>query len=121
MFGAIGDPKLRSAIAEYRATVAYNGQYVAYLRQRMPAFEKHGAFRYVFAPDANGRVRLEVDFPKLAGDSQLLESLALTAGGQQILLRTRQRTLNDAETVCLELGRVVGRPCNLHRPIPTFN
>jgi hypothetical protein len=119
-FGEIGDPQLRSAIADYRATLAYNSRYVDYLRQRMPAFESYDALRYVFDPQANASIRVEVDFPRLVQDSQLLESLALTASGQQILLRTRRRTLDDAQTVCRELGRTVGRPCDLHRPVPSF-
>jgi hypothetical protein len=90
------------------------------LRQRMPAFEQHTSLRYVFAPTERGRTRLDVDFSKLAADSQLQESLALVAGGHFQLLQIRQRTQKDAEIMCVELGRFVGQACNLHRPVPTF-
>jgi hypothetical protein len=120
-FGKVGDAKLRTSIANYRATLEYQSRAVDYLRQRVPAYENYPAFRYVFAQNARRRVRLEVDFPALMQDSELQESLALVAGGQLQILRAGQRTLRDAAKMCLELGRVVGRPCNLHRPIPIFD
>src|SRR5687768_5621507 len=38
-FGKIGDVRLRTAIANYRGTVANNVRFVDYFRQRMPDFE----------------------------------------------------------------------------------
>jgi hypothetical protein len=120
-FGKIGDARLRASIANYRATLDHQARALDYLRQRVPDYESYEAFRYVFAPDARRRVRLEVDFPTLVLDSQLQESLALVAGGQLQILRAGQRTMSDAAKMCIELGRVVGRACNLHRPVPNFD
>ena len=119
-FGKIGDVKLRAAVADYRGTLDFNKRYVDYFRQRMPDFEHYEALRYVYAKGRPGRARLQVDFPGLAEDRALQEKLVLTTGGHEIMLRTRQRTLEQAEAMCMEIGRVAGRPCSLHRPIPTF-
>ena len=120
-FGKIGDAKLRSAVADYRATLDFNSRFVEYFRQRMPDFAAYDALRYVYAKDQNGRARLQVDFPQLTQDRQLQEALVLTAGGQEIMLRIRQRTLSHAKKMCTEIGRVASRPCNLQRPPPRFN
>jgi hypothetical protein len=120
-FGKIGDLRMRSAVANYRGTVANNVRFVDYFRQRMPDFEDYEAFRYVYAPSKNRLMQLQVDFLGLSRDSRLQESLALVADGQLIMLRNRQRTLKDAAAMCVQLGRVVSRPCDLHRPIPNFN
>jgi hypothetical protein len=120
-FGRIGDTRLRTSIANYRATLAFNQRYIDYFRQRMPQFENYEPLRYVFAPSKNRRVRLQVDYPKLAADPELQEALALAADGQFLVLQVRRRTLRDAEAMCVELGRVMKRSCNLHRPVPTFN
>lgn len=118
--GKIGDAKLRAAIADYRATLQFNGRYVDYFRQRMPDFEESDSLRYVFAPSDRRRLRLEADFAGLAQDEALQEKLALVADGHLQLLLTRKRTLETAKQSCIEIGRVAGRACNLNRPIPTF-
>lgn len=120
-FGKIGDVRLRAAISNFRGTLANNVRFVDYFRQRMPAFEDYDAFRYVYAPGDGRLMRLQVDFASLSQDARLQESLALVADGQLIMLRNRRRMLKDAKAMCVELGRVVGRPCELHRPVPTFD
>ena len=120
-FGKIGDVRLRTAISNFRGTLANNARFVDYFRQRMPDFEDYEAFRYVYAPSKGRLMRLEVDFAGLSRDARLQESLALVADGQLIMLRTRRRLLEDAKAMCAELGLVVGRACDLHRPVPTFD
>jgi hypothetical protein len=119
--GKIGDVQLRSAVADYRATLDFNSRFVDYFRHRMPNFAAYGALRYDFAEGQPGRVRLQVNFPALAKDRELQEALALAAGGQEIMLRTRQRTLRQAEKMCMEIGRFAAKPCNLQRTPPNFN
>lgn len=120
MFGKIGDVQMRAAVADYRGSLDFNGRYVEYFRQRIPNFETYDAIRYIYARDRHGRSRLEVDFPALVRDGQLQEKLALTTGGHEIMLRVRQRTLKSAEAMCVQIGRVARRTCDLHRPVPSF-
>lgn len=119
--GKIGEAELRTAVADYRATLAFHARYVDYFRQRMPDFAVYESLRYVFARGQSGRTRLQVNFLEVERDGQLQEVLALTAGGHEIMLRIRRRTLKDAERMCVEIGRAAGQTCNLTRPPPRFD
>lgn len=66
-------------------------------------------------------MQLAVDFEALANDQLLQEKLALLADGQRIRLLITQRALNGASEMCVELGRFVGKACNLRLPPPTFD
>ncbi len=51
----------------------------------------------------------------------LKEKLALYAENQRVLLLLRERTLNDASRMCVELAKAAGRQCVLNLPPPTFD
>jgi hypothetical protein len=121
VFGKIGDVRLRSAIARYRATLKFHDDVVGYFRATMPTLEDHAALHYRFNPGGRRRVRLDVDFQALANDQLLQEKLALLADGQRVRLLITKRALKGASEMCVELGRFVGRACNLNRPPPTFD
>lgn len=120
-FGKFGDAKLRSAIAKYRATLNFHAVVIANFLQKQPNLEEHEAFRYAFSPIGRQRVRLDVDFPALANDTLLQEKLALLADSQRVRFLITERALKGVTRMCLELGRYVGRPCNLDLPPPTFD
>lgn len=121
IFGQIGDLRLRSAIARYRATLQFHREIINDIRGSAPALENHAALRYQFSPTGRQRVQLAVDFEALANDQLLQEKLALLADGQRIRLLITQRALNGASEMCVELGRFVGKACNLRLPPPTFD
>jgi hypothetical protein len=121
IFGKIGDVRLRSAIARYRATLKFHDDIISSLRATMPTLEDHAALNYRFSAKGRRRVRLDVDFEALAKDQLLQERLALLAEGQRIRLLITQRALKGASEMCVELGRFVGRACNLNRAPPTFD
>ena len=120
-FGKFGDAQLRSVIAKYRATLDFHAVVIANFLQIHPKLEEHEAFHYAFAPTGWQRVRLEVDFPALARDGLLQEKLAQLADSQRVRMLITERALKGATRMCLELGRYVGRPCNLNLPPPTFD
>lgn len=121
IFGEIGDLRLRSAIARYRATLKFHGEIVSDMREAAPALENHAALLYQFSATGRQRVRLNVDFAALANDQLLQEKLALLADGQRIRLLITQRALKGASEMCVELGRSIGRRCNLNLPPPSFD
>lgn len=121
IFGQIGDVRLRSAIARYRATLKFHGEIINDMGQSVPALEDHPAMHYRFNSQGRQRVRLEVDFGALAKDQLLQEKLALLADSQRVRLLITKRALKGASEMCLELGRFVGRDCNLNLPPPTFD
>jgi len=119
--GRIGNAQLRSEIAKYRATLAFSREVRQSLREDMPNLEDFTALRYRFSLDGRQRTRLVVDYPALREDRLLQEKLALLADDQRVFLRHRQQALNGAARMCVELGRFVGRNCNLSLPAPTFD
>jgi hypothetical protein len=119
--GKIGDVRLRSAIARYRATLKFHGEVINAGRESSPTLEDHRAFHYKFSATGSQRAKLDVDFEALGLDKLLQEKLALLADGQRIRLLITQRALKGASEMCLELGRFVGRRCNLNLPPPTFD
>lgn len=121
IFGKIGDVRLRSAIARYRATLKFHGEVVNNVRETAPALEEHAAFLYSFNDKGPRRVRLDVDFDALENDPLLQEKLAIHADGQRIRLLITRRALKGASEMCVELGQFVGRRCNLQLPPPTFD
>lgn len=121
IFGKFGNVRLRSAIAKYRATLKFHDEIISDMRTATPALEDHAAFDYVFSPTGRQRVRLTVDFDALARDQLLQEKLAILADGQRVRLLITKRALKGASEMCVELGRFVGRACNLNRPPPTFD
>ena len=121
VFGKIDDVRLRSAIAKYRATLKFHSEVVSHARAMMPALEDHAALHYIFTAKGRQRVRLDVDFDALSKDQLLQEKLALLADGQRVRLLITQRALKGASVMCVELGRFVGRRCNLDLPPPTFD
>lgn len=121
VFGKIGDARLRSAIAKYRATLGFHAVIVSDFRASALRLEDHAAFRYIYDPAGRQRSRLEVDFGALSRDELLQEKLALLAESQRVRLLITERALKDAARMCLELGRFVGRSCKLDLPPPTFD
>lgn len=121
VFGKIGDLGLRSAVAKYRATLKFHDEVVSHARAVMPPLEDHAALRYMFAPTGRQRVGLEIDFDALSKDGLLQERLALMADGQRVRLLITRRALSHASKMCVELGRFVGRACNLNLRPPTFD
>lgn len=120
-FGQIGDPEMRSTIANYRSALLYSAQVREKLTRDMPRLEEHRAFRYAFTLEGRQRIRLNVDFPALRDDSLLQEKLAMLADDQRIFLLNRQRTLKSVQKMCVSLGKFIGRDCNLDLPLPTFD
>lgn len=121
IFGKIGDIRLRSAIAKYRATLDFHREVINSARAETPALEDHAALLYRFNAKGRQRVRLEVDFDALSADRLLQEKLAILADGQRVRLLITERALKGASAMCVELGRFVGRACNLDLPPPTFD
>lgn len=115
----IGDERVRAAIGRFRSTLSFEERMRQQLQTKLPAFEQIGAFRY--AIDANGRLSMHVDFAALKRDTLARKIVALTAENHRILAMLRTRALRDSERMCLALGESVGRPCNLHRPSPSFD
>jgi hypothetical protein len=119
-FGRIGDPRMRTAVARYNATLKFHRESIEYLRQSLPKLQEFDALEYTFDPAA-GRTRLTVDFAKLGNDARLREELAVVANTQGIAMVLRKRNLKRAIEMCEEIGRVAGRRCRLDRPPPSFN
>ena len=61
-------------------------------------------------PPTSWRFSLACDLP-----------VALLADGQRIRLLITQRALKGASEMCVELGRSIGRRCNLNLPPPSFD
>lgn len=115
------DAELRAAIGRYRATLAFEEQMRQQLRNDLPRFYGHPAYRTRFDPAGPRRARLSVDFQALAADPVETGRLAQLADQQRIQLVLRTRALKHAERMCIELGRFVDRKCNLNLPAPTFD
>lgn len=120
-FGRIGDAEMRSAMAKYRATLDFARQVREKLSKDMDRLEDHAAFHYAFSLQGEQRARLEVDFAALREDRLLQEKLAILADKQRIFLLLRKNAFNDATRMCVEVGRFVGRRCNLNLPPPASN
>lgn len=119
--GKIGNAHLRSTIAKYRATLSFSSQHTDYVLAELPDLEDAPAFRYSFDPDEPRRLQLDVDYDALRNDELLREKLAMLVRLQRQVLTMRKRLLKDATRMCVELGRFVGKPCNLHLPPPKFD
>lgn len=119
--GKIGDVGLRSAIAKYRSTLNFHRETINFIRELDPALEEHAAFDYQYRTTGRQRVGLAVDFDALRADRLLQEKLALLADRQRIRMLITERALKSATNMCVELGRFVGRRCNLDLPPPTFD
>lgn len=119
--GKIGNVGLRSAIAKYRSTLNFHGEVINFMRELDPALEEHAAFDYQYNGTGRQRVRLAVDFDALGADQLLQEKLALLADRQRVRMLITERALKSATKMCVELGRFVGRQCNLNLPPPTFD
>jgi len=121
VFGKVGNANLRSGIAKYRATLGFSEEVRATLTQNMPSLEDYPALRYSFSLHGRERTKLEVDYPTLLSDRLLQEKLALLADDQRVFLRHRQRAFKDAARMCVELGLLVKKGCNLNLPPPSFD
>ena len=119
-FGKMGNADLRLAISKYRSTLGFSSQVRDKLSRDMPRIEDFPALTYKFTLAGRQRIQLKVDYPALAADHLLQEKLALLSDDQRVLLLLRENALKDAGTMCVELGRFIGRQCNLNRPLPTF-
>jgi hypothetical protein len=120
-FGTMGDPQMRAAVAKYEATLKFHRESIEYLRGRMPSLDEAPAFRFSFDSASRGPARLDIDFNELTHDQGLQEKLALVAEMQSIALVLRQRNLKRAIEMCQEIARFAGRPCNINRPLPSFD
>lgn len=117
----LDDTRLRSAIGKYRATLVFEEQMRQQLRDDLPRYTDHPAYRALFTPHGERRVRLTVNFGTLVGDEAELGRLAYLAEQQRIMLVLRARALKHAQRMCVELGRYVDRRCDLRLPPPTFD
>jgi len=119
--GKIGDARLRSAIAKFRATLAFHSVVIGDMQSSKISLEDYPAFHYVFDGKGRYRDRLEIDFPALDEDGLLQEKLSLLAERQRIQLLLTERALKDSIRMCIEIGRFVGRRCRLNLPPPKFD
>jgi hypothetical protein len=114
MLGKIGDPRLRSAISDYRAKLNLLSRLIDYIRQTAPKLDREDSLHYVYDAAGPRPARLVVDFAALAGDAKLRSSLALMDDRQAFILKWWRETLGASERMCRELGRKLGQPCSLN-------
>jgi hypothetical protein len=121
VFGRIGDPQMRTAVARYYSTLGFHRESVEYLRRSLPDVRGVDGLNFMFDPAAPGQMRLVVDFTKLEKDAAALEDLAFVASAQSIAMVLRKRNLKRAIEMCKQIGRVASRPCQLDQPTPSFD
>lgn len=114
----IGNEIVRAAVGRFRSTLSFEERMRLQLQTILPAFERLDAFHYRL--DQNGRLAVDVDFATIDRDQEARKIIAIAAENHRILLMLRTRALRDSEGMCLALGRVVGRSCNLRLPAPKF-
>lgn len=114
----IGNEEVRAAVGRFRSTLSFEERMRLQLQTILPAYERLDAFNYRLDP--NGRLAVDVDFAAIDRDKDARKIIAIAAENHRILLMLRTRALRDSEGMCLALGSVVGRPCNLRLPPPKF-
>lgn len=114
----IGNEEMRAAVGRFRSTLSFEERMRLQLQSILPAYESLDAFHYRLDP--SGSLSVDVDFEAIERDRNARKIIALAAENHRILLMLRRRALSDGNDMCLALGKVVGRPCNLRLPPPKF-
>jgi hypothetical protein len=108
----IGDAELRSQIAAYRASLAFEDRVQTQTQATVTSSIHFPAVTVEYEPSATGdQTRLSFDFQAILADAALRKELVRTGQIQRFQVSLRQNVLKEAKIMCDALGRSVSQPC----------
>ena len=116
MFAELGDPQLRDAISAYYASVQYVDRQADFIRSGIVANSVgrlHAGAKSTFDPDASRQMRVVYDFPALSADAAYVAAAVENNAGLIAQVGWTTNALEAAKTMCAELARIDGHPCNV--------
>ena len=110
-FGEIGDVAMRDAVSNFASSLAYLNQAIDYTRSTMTDELDGKVIKVRYNPASQRLSRTEVDFVRLAEDSQLQGTFLTRLSNQIFVVSNYAETLAAAEKMCREVARVARKPC----------
>ncbi|MBN8261349.1 MAG: hypothetical protein J0L59_03390 [Xanthomonadales bacterium] len=114
LYSELGDPRLRKAVSDYIAQLAYLERQVDFIRARLVARNDGRLFqgaRPVFDPGARRQIRTAYDFPALSADPAFVANTVENNAATIAQVDWTRDLLDKAKAMCAEIARIEGQPC----------
>ena len=114
MLSTLGDETFRDALGDYQSGVVFLQGQVDYLRMLTATRDDVSDLEYVrleYAPGTLRERRMIIDWEAAAGDPEFLQRLLAGNNFMRTMTTWWRNTLELAEVLCAETGRLTGRAC----------
>jgi len=114
LYSELGDPRLRKAVSDYIAQLAYLERQVDFIRARLVARNDGRMFdgaMPTFDPGERRQIRTAYDFPALSANPAFVANTVENNAATIAQVDWTRDLLDKARVMCAEIARIEGKPC----------